>query len=620
MPKDDHQIQTKLNYEKQKYKSEHLVSLDVLDGIEFCKWRDLHSKLQGYLETEILFSRVIPIDAQATFGRQNKQNYIAELISNISKLDNIWKKRSVMLRDLRSRFNTFNKSMEDLNFTFVLSNIDECTESLLKKEIADKAFSLKSALDSMNYMLLIYRKMRAEFEEGQDTSTIFAEEKFEPWNSESFNSALDSLQELVSKIRQDKNQLEETRMQMRSISKENIDAVLHEAGKNFQKDGDYRYYDQDYFLWVKGIGISLAYYNREFEERFEIATDLFEDVFELLFIKDRLFPFLLTETYRITNQQDTSEYSSFSGNSPWEMINRLSSGMRFRLEILEGRLYNRWPRGLRIVHELKENELKIKRATSYMWGKSCSIKLQNSLSQRIQDAKQSIVRCTREGIQSIKQINSLSSEISSIKRVFKVNNKLMLRYSQFNSDKMDAMIVEIQGLYEALCFTLSDLRETSEIHDPLEMDKKGLKDLKKLAEDQSNLNQEDQLISQALLPEKNGYFIDQEIDKVIDAERYSQYPNHVKIGYYSSLKFVLSNFQLFERIYQWFKAVSDSLKTLNIEITEFASKNIKSVFRELLRYDHEVSVFIDELESHVSLVEELIASSKMDNVVINAVT
>ena len=125
--------------------------------------------------------------------------------------------------------------------------------------------------------------------------------------------------------------------------------------------------DQDFTLWVKGVSISLNFYNKKFDETTKEAVDIFEETFELLFLKDRVYTFLLVECLKGTKEEE--DFGDILTFKKWKQVNEIAYGFGLRLEILEGKVKGRWREAYMIVRELFEGHTKLQRAISFSLGK-----------------------------------------------------------------------------------------------------------------------------------------------------------------------------------------------------------------------------------------------------------
>ena len=79
---------------------------------------------------------------------------------------------------------------------------------------------------------------------------------------------------------------------------------------------------------------------------------MFEDTFELLFLKDRVYTFLLVECLKGTKEDE--DFNDILTLKRWKQVNEIAYGFGLRLEILEGRVKERWREAYMIVRELFE--------------------------------------------------------------------------------------------------------------------------------------------------------------------------------------------------------------------------------------------------------------------------
>lgn len=79
---------------------------------------------------------------------------------------------------------------------------------------------------------------------------------------------------------------------------------------------------------------------------------------------------------------------------------------------------------------------------------------------------------------------------------------------------------------------------------------------------------------------------------------------------------------VFDNIANWMKSIQQTIKGVELDFTgenHGGSKVIGQIvvlIEEFLKYETECELFVDELESHISSIEELVSSSKLDRIVI----
>jgi hypothetical protein len=85
---------------------------------------------------------------------------------------------------------------------------------------------------------------------------------------------------------------------------------------------------------------------------------------------------------------------------------------------------------------------------------------------------------------------------------------------------------------------------------------------------------------------------------------------------------VLKNFPIFASISTWMRSICDTLNGVKVDSMKLLGiKGFKVLSQvvilvdEFLKFEAESEMFIDELETHINTVEEMISTSKLDMIV-----
>ena len=75
-------------------------------------------------------------------------------------------------------------------------------------------------------------------------------------------------------------------------------AILQYA-KEFTKGGFYSSMDFDYTVWIKNLTLSLDFYDTGFENLMTDGKNILDQSLEIVFLREKVYPFLLTETHNL---------------------------------------------------------------------------------------------------------------------------------------------------------------------------------------------------------------------------------------------------------------------------------------------------------------------------------
>lgn len=115
----------------------------------------------------------------------------------------------------------------------------------------------------------------------------------------------------------------------------------------FNQDGFFCSIDYDFANWTKHLTISLDYYDQLLQETIDQGSELLKQSLELLFLREKVYPFLLKETHDLILQASDQYWEKNTVTTEmlasWKTLDELYSGFRLHLSILEGRVRYTWP-------------------------------------------------------------------------------------------------------------------------------------------------------------------------------------------------------------------------------------------------------------------------------------
>ena len=297
-------------------------------------------------------------------------------------------------------------------------------------------------------------------------------------------------------------------------------------------------------------------------------------------------------------------------SSEWQMLHQFLNCFREKLKILEGHFSTNWKHALKEIKILIDQEIALRRTVNFHWGKVTGFGIQKNLLKEMKNTKKFIEKVTRSRIPKEGTMTKISEGLFKIMSEFEMKKRMLSKYSNFNVNRLELEVKSLQQSYDNMCFSLANLDEKSEIND-LEIYSHNIRE----NQEQEKKKMTSKAYMQAELPEQNEDFITTELNKLIDAERYSQFPNHTKMETYSNLKIVLKNYSVFFDILNWMRSISQTITQIELDFAVNKFKQVIFLFEEFLKYDNEAFGFVGDLEGHISSVEELVSSSKLDKMV-----
>lgn len=369
----------------------------------------------------------------------------------------------------------------------------------------------------------------------------------EPWSYTQFDQAIAIMDKFMSRLKSDYAQLQEDLSHLLrydtgedngyggSKNKNHVPPeVIEDARqsllgfcKEFAKGGVYSSLDFDYTVWIKNLTLSLDFFDSGFEDLVTEGKNILEQSLEIVFLREKVYPFLLTSTHNLIlkGTQDFDENNTVHRSllKEWKNLDEILYGFKLKLQILEGKISVQWLEAKEEIDQLKDQEIKLTRTVKYAWGKVSAIKTQEQLLREIDELQKDIESLNKRRNPESYEMNTISSKLKEITLRIHSLIPLFQKYSSFSPDHLKYELNSVQSNYSKLCMKLANLDKNSGLSDLQMMQAKGDKSA-------INLNiVRATSISQAYTPTMNEDFIINTLDKLINEERYSECPNHQKV-------------------------------------------------------------------------------------------
>lgn len=499
--------------------------------------------------------------------------------------------------------------MKDFEYEYLLREILVSDNFTFEKEIQFKVRCLKEGLENVTKMGVTYNELCKEIKQTAVDIPLEDLEGFEPWDKDSFSFAIDEIEKLLIVIISDKHELEESaaKFLQNEISKIDFKKMIIRISKRFKKDGRYLNIDNDYCLWMKGLGLSLNYYNSTFEKELSKSVSAFEDTFELLFLKERVYPYLLIEILEFSELKEVTV--DIKTRKRMQRANEICYGFGLKLAILEGKLRGKWPEALVIIKNLIQDNIRIKRTLNFAWGKIQSLTMLDMIKTKVKSTSDQIGELNNLKRPSAIQMDVIVNLLRTINTDFETNKKMIAKYDRISSAELESSIHNVQEKYQETCFNLANLREKHRIFDPTATNPE-FTNLRKPGGNSEIVHPN--LDEQALYPELNEMFLLNELQKYMDDLRNKEGENSPKIGSISNFRIVLNSYGIFERVIDWIISLSGSLKKLSFDIKNFSVSQLTTILQEILKYEDVIVTFEKDIEIHISYSEEIIEGGNLE--------
>ena len=363
---------------------------------------------------------------------------------------------------------------------------------------------------------------------------------------------------------------------------------------------------QEFKNVVLKISIFLQKCSQMFERQLLELSHMMDVSLQAIFLRENFLPFLLKKCKILIQGNKTTSKGTRKHRKEWRILFELTKTFKLEIEILSGKSSMSSTNAYQpIIDELQGYQERISTAVSFYWKKTVISKKQAEIAKSIQKVRKKLNSTHKQAHPDKNKLSEIHRMISKVKFEVKRLKTIFGKYSTFDFSSLDLDLKDLNYTYDSICFKLCGVSREPLLQDlEYKRTKKSDSDVLKKTIDNINL--------QAELPEENERFITQQLNHLIENERYSEFPNHIKVENYTCLKTIFKNYAVFEEVLVWVESLKTTICDVQFEVAGNRFRQVVFLFEEFLRYDEKCYGFIQELERHIQAIEELVSSDKLD--------
>lgn len=217
-------------------------------------------------------------------------------------------------------------------------------------------------------------------------------EQLQVWNEEDFASILKTIDTFIDETREDNLNCSQLQVDLKERGElERAKQTVVRMANKFAAGGPHIQMDDNWIAWIRGLAFSLQAWSNIFGQRLAKAVNLFDLVTELIFLSDKVLPFIL-DTIKRVGQENKIEAKAEDKSAEWKDLSMFLKGMDIRLNHLKAKLSTKWAEGAKAVDELIEKSYKLKKVVSFLWGEVSAKRIYNNLNKQMLDLTAAVSR------------------------------------------------------------------------------------------------------------------------------------------------------------------------------------------------------------------------------------
>jgi hypothetical protein len=290
--------------------------------------------------------------------------------------------------------------------------------NVIKQDLAGKISDVIRCLKLFNDMYDLHRSSIADIyvdpvkkvdKEIQDNLQVF--------NTDDFERIAYEIAQLVDNARDDNLTCTQliSDFQDRGDSYRYKNLLLPIAAK-FEGTGIHAMMDQNWIRWIRNLLHSSHVWSDILDQRLSKCLVLFDDVSELIFLSDKVFPFILDSITRLSQENKLMNIKLDDQLAQWKELSHFLKGLELKLTHLKAKLSSKWLEGAREVGVLFDDVYRLKKMVSFLWGEASATRIYNKLATQIQEISKSISR-----LHSDKNVKFSKSNLASLaEKIFNI--------------------------------------------------------------------------------------------------------------------------------------------------------------------------------------------------------
>jgi len=620
---DEEPVLRKFHYEKQIFLDTAFPKRQQLKRSDHCAWREAAMRFSNIHQQPMSLRRVHQLSELKTLQAGLSSDATHTSNSILSKLCGTLKEKTNMLsadwRMKRSQLNNIFDLYKRLDgippldeFKWMKNDVLYGNYDVIHQDVDSKMSDVMECIRLMNEMYSILKSLLGEFVIDNTKKTESVLQSFQVWEKQDFELALAQLDHYLEELRKDG--LQAADMQ-RSLEKEkSYVKVKTEAAQMVEKYSEGGYHtkmDQERLRWAKNLSYSLQIWSDIMSQRLYRCTVLFDDVMELVFLADRVFPFLLDKVKKLSEDNKMNRRKTEELLEDWKEISMFAVGLELKLNVLDSKLQHKWVEGYKEVKRLLEDLLRLKRLIGFLWGEASCLRIYSQIDFQVKDLMGAVEKMSRynypPGVRfERRDLLQLSEQVFNLVSDFGLQENHFNKFKNLDSAKLKRSVTELRESYESLCAKLAS-QEVAEKKDRI---KEALN-----RQEIPSVDIGSKLSHQATHPEKNAAFVREDLKNLMDQERSNSTPDQLRLASLNSLKTILSTGSLFDKLVTYGKTLETTFQNAN-KSNGFIVKRLSVGLDPALKKEEEMLAISQELQAHIEVLSKLLEGRKLDNVVL----
>lgn len=410
---DEENILKKFAYEKTLFLQNAFPKKSELRGADYCAWRESYQRYMNYYTMQFTVRRtnmtadlktlISGLTDDFNYSNQSMlQRLVQTLRDRYTQLTVDWKKRRAELQSFFDGYLKIEKIPPLDEFRWMKNDVLFGNQDMYIEDFNTKVQNIVVCLKTLNGIYQTQRAMVSELVVDEtkkfnaSQANTAAGVGYQIWGQDEFQAALGSYDEYLEDLRIDSLTILETQKQSQNAAE--FKKAKEEARRLVEKltdSGLHQKMDEQRIRVMKNLFYSLQVWSEILHTRLNKVIVIFEDVADMIFLSDRVFPFLLDLIKQLAEENKSGQRPVEELLTEWRSCSSVSSGLELSLNHLEAKLKNRWVEGCREIKKLLEDVTRLKRLIGYLWGEATAVRIYKRISSQTTTLKEDIERISK---------------------------------------------------------------------------------------------------------------------------------------------------------------------------------------------------------------------------------
>lgn len=286
-------------------------------------------------------------------------------------------------------------------------------------------------------------------------------DQLQVWNQEDFGGVVRAIDAFIDETREDNLTCTQLLLDLRDrVDLNRVKTTLLTMAKKFGPGGIHTQMDDTWINWIRGLSFSLQTWSNIFGQRLAKAVGLFDDITELLFLSDRVFPFIL-ENVRKLAQESKYDAKAEEKAADWKDLSSFLKGLDIRLNHLQARLAPKWAEGSKVVEEMLARSTKLKKVVVFLWGEVSAKRVYSNLNREIAELIGVVSRMHLDKNYRYDKniLATIAEKVFTLVEDFGSHENHFLKYKTLDVPSIKEKVIGLRDAYEKLCMRLASFTD-----------------------------------------------------------------------------------------------------------------------------------------------------------------